>query len=163
MNEASTLEILRQLEFFRGMAENDLAKLAGIAELKEFGPREAIFHEHDIARKVYLVIRGKVSLAICAPKVGCRQIGEVSDGELIGWSPLLERPRLSDTATTTTATRVLEFDAPQLLALCDADPEFGYHFRRRMADVLAQRLHSARRHLFEVWGGRLPEVMGYTD
>ena len=75
----------------------------------------------------------------------------------MGWSPLVGRPRLSDTATTVTPTKAIVFDAAQLLKLCDEDREFGYQFMSRMAQVLAQRLSATRMQLLHDWGRNLPD------
>lgn len=163
MSEKCDVATLQQIAFFEGFPENHLRKLVEISREVDFPARETIFHEHDPAKDVHVIVRGKVSLAICAPKLGCRQITEVRDGELFGWSPLLGRPRLSDTATTVTDTKAIEFDGGDLLELCDRDTDFGYHFMRRLTAVLADRLRATRRQLFDLGGRHLPEVFANTD
>lgn len=102
MSEVSMLDTLRSVEFFHDIGDEHLAKLAKIAKIVEFPANTNIFREHDTAREMYLIISGQVSLIICERRVGCRQLMEVGDGELIGWSPLVSRPRLSDTANINT-------------------------------------------------------------
>lgn len=163
MSDKTNVETLQTIAFFEGFPKNHLQKLVEISREVEFPAREMIFHEHDPARDVHVILSGKVSLAICAPKLGCRQIMEVHDGELFGWSPLLGRPRLSDTATTVTATKAIEFDGSDLLDLCEQDTDFGYHFMRRLTVVLADRLRATRHQLFNIGGRNLPEVVANTD
>lgn len=163
MSDKTNVETLKQIAFFEGFPEQHLPKLVEISKEVEFPARETLFHEHDPAKNVHVIISGKVSLAVCAPKLGCRQIMEVSDGDLFGWSPLLGRPRVSDTATTMTVTKAVEFDGNDLLDLCEKDTDFGYHFMRRMTEVLADRLRATRRQLFDVGGRHLPKVFANTD
>ena len=85
------MNMLRGVEFFQGIADADLLKVAEISKVVEFPVRHDIFRENEPASDVYIVISGRVSLIICAPAVGCRQLMEVGDGELIGWSPLVGR------------------------------------------------------------------------
>ena len=91
-----------------------------------------------------MIVSGHVSLVSCDPDVGCRELMTVTDGELIGWSPLLGRLLLSDSARTMTATKALAIDGQQVLDLCRDDPEFGFEFMHRTAQVLAERLDATR-------------------
>src|SRR5262245_33280471 len=95
---ADIAHILRPVEFFHDIADEYLQRVAAISKIVEFPARQDIFHEHEPAKEIYFIISGRVSLVICAPPLGCRQLTEVSEGELIGWSPLVGRSRLSDTA-----------------------------------------------------------------
>lgn len=163
MSERTTVETLKKIAFFQDFPEKHLKTLVGISREETHPARVTIFHENDPAKDVHVIVSGKVSLAICAAKLGCRQIMEVNDGELFGWSPLLGRPRLSDTATTVTETKVVDFDGSELLELCEKDTEFGYYFMRHLTVVLADRLRATRRQLFDIGGRHLPEVVAYTD
>lgn len=163
MSEANILETLRGVEFFRDIGDVHLEKLAKIAKLVEFPPNTNIFREHDTAKEMYLIITGRVSLVICERRVGCRELMEVGDGELIGWSPLVSRPRLSDTARTLTATKAIAFDGEQALEFCRQDTKFGFEFMCRVAQVLSQRLSATRMKLLEMSGFQLPDVQLESD
>ncbi len=125
--------------------------------------RGLLFREQDLADDVYFVIDGRVSLAICAPSVGCRQLMEVGPGDLIGWSPLVGRLRLSDSAQTVTATSVIAVKGDWLLALCGEFPKFGYEFMHRAAQELAKRLAATRLQMLKMTGHALPEVQIESD
>ena len=163
MSNQMILDALRRVEFFHGIADEHLERLVPISRLREFPSNEAIFLENEAAKDVYLILSGKVSLIICAPKVGCRQLMEVGAGELISWSPLVKRTRLSDTARTLTPTKAIALDGDEILELCASEPEFGFEFMRRSAQVLAQRLAATRLQLLEMSGGRLPEAHLESD
>ncbi len=163
MNDQSTLEALRGLELLRGIADSHLTRLAEISRREEYPARTEIFRESEVAKDVYLVLSGRVALIICEAKVGCRQLMEVREGEMIGWSPLVGRLRLSDTARTLEPTVVLAIDGDQLLNLCREDTEFGFQFMHRAAQVLAERLNATRMKLLEMGGNRLPDVPLESD
>ncbi|MBM4002071.1 MAG: hypothetical protein FJ295_02120 [Planctomycetes bacterium] len=61
---------------------------------------------------------------------------------------MLERSRFTATAQTQIPTRVIVCGGNALRSLCRKDPELGYEFMRRVADVLADRLLATRRLLF---------------
>jgi CRP/FNR family cyclic AMP-dependent transcriptional regulator len=163
MSEQAIMEAFRSVEYFHGIADEHLERLAKISRLVEYPANTDIFREYEEAKDVYAIVSGKVSLVICTPNTGCRQLMEATDGELIGWSPLVERPRLSDTARTLTSTKAIAIDGHKILELCDEDHEFGYQFMRRAAKVLANRLSATRLQLLDIGGGRLPQIALESD
>lgn len=163
MNEAADLNALRDIAFLNGISQEHLEQLGEISSLVEFPARKEIFRERDRAQDVYIIKSGRVSLVICAPKVGCRQLMEVSDGDLIGWSPVVGRSRLTDTAVTITPTVALRIETQHLLDFCRDNPRFGYEFMQRTAMVLAERLTATRLQLLELSGSHLPDIQIESD
>ena len=163
MSVATIVESLQGVPFFQDIAAEHLERLASIAQPVEYPARSEIFHEHDKSQNVYVILSGQVSLVIRQPKVGSRQLLQVGDGELVGWSALLGRPRLSDTALTLTETKALAIDGQQALALCKEDPELGFVFMQRVAKELAGRLSATRLKLLETSGTQLPSVQIESD
>jgi len=88
---------------------------------------------------------------------------EVSDGELVGWSPLVGRSRLSDTARTLTPIKAVAMDGEQILAPCAKDPRFGFEFMHRAAQTLASRLSATRIQLLKMGGEHLPQARIESD
>ena len=147
MSDATILETLRGVECLHDMADEHLGRLA------------------EMSRPIYFypLVSGKVALDMCAPKVGCRQLMEVGPGEIVGWSPLVERERLSDTALTLTDTKTIALNGEEILRLCADNPQFGFEFMRRAAIALSQRLSATRLQLLEVSGFHLPDVQIESD
>jgi CRP/FNR family transcriptional regulator, cyclic AMP receptor protein len=157
------LEELRQSVFFRGIDEAHLTKLSAICRKVDFPARATIFEQYGLAKHVYVILGGEISLAIADPKESVRQIGAVHGGDLMGWSPLVGRMRLYDTARTVTPVKTLEFVGSELMDFCAANPTFGFEFMRRVACVLAERLSGARLQLLELSGMFLPEFPVESD
>jgi CRP-like cAMP-binding protein len=163
MAEADTLALLSGNEFFEGIDERYLQPLSKMCRLVEFGPRTKIFEEFERAKEVYFIIDGQISLAICDAS-GCRQITVVDKGDLLGWSPLIGRSRLFDTARTITKVQTLVFDGEELIDFCQKNAEFGFEFMRRAARVLGDRLSAARVQILELSGvHHLPEFPLESD
>ena len=139
------------------MPEENLERLADFCREVELPARTFLFEEYQRAKEVYVILSGEVSLAICEPKDSCRQIAVVGEGDLVGWSPLVGRTRLSDTAFTLKPVRVLVFDGEELLAFCAANPSIGFEFMRLAACALALRLSGTRLQLMEMCGTSLPK------
>lgn len=163
MNVPSMSDEIRDSSFFKDLPEDQLQKLVAIGREIEYRAREEVFHEHEPAKDVFLITSGQVALVICEAGLGCRQIMSVKEGDLIGWSPLLDRARLSDTARTLTPVKAIAFDGGKLLELCEQNPQFGYQFMRSTAKVLSERLNAVRWQLVDVHGVNLPEVALESD
>jgi CRP-like cAMP-binding protein len=158
MNEENLLGILRDIRFLRGIDDEHLKQLAELGKFVEFPEGKIIFRECEPASCCFLIVDGSVSLEICGPGVGCRRILTVGEGELLGWSAVLEQPLLTATARTLTATRVIELSGRQVSTLCEFDPEFAYEFMRRTALTLVHRLTATRKQLLEKYGASMPTV-----
>lgn len=158
-----TFDALRRSAFFQNVADEHLKPLAEIAKVVEYPARKTIFAEFEKARDVYVVVSGEVSVVVCEPKVGCRQLATVRGGELLGWSPMLEHQRLTATAVTLTPTKAIVIDGHELVELCKKDPAVGYEFMTRTAQVLAERLHATRVQLLDISGSHLPEITLESD
>lgn len=163
MSMASMAEKLQKNKFFQGIAAGDLEKLTALASDAEFPALATIFEEYDPATHVYVIESGEILLAILGPDDALRHIGVVHEGELLGWSPLVGRTRLYDTARTVTPVKAYAFDGKKLKEFCAANPSFGYEFMRRAACVLAERLAATRMQLLEFGGYRLPHVQPESD
>ena len=159
----SQVDLLRGVEVFRGASDDDLRNLVAMAREAEFPKGETIFREYDEAKEVYAIVSGSVALSLCHLKQNCRQIATVADGGLLGWSPLLGRMRLSDTAYTLSPVKAFVFDGAELMNYCEANPKFGFAFMRQAASVLAERLSATRLQLFDVHHMNLPEATLESD
>jgi CRP-like cAMP-binding protein len=152
MNGSSLVEALRATEFLRGISDEHLVLLAAVSQLAVFPAGQTIFREGDLAADALLITEGRVSLEVCGPGTGCRRILTVSQGELLGWSPLLQQARLTATARAMTPTTAIRIPAGPAITLCESDPRLGYELMRRTALVLSKRLSAARLQLLDVFG-----------
>jgi CRP-like cAMP-binding protein len=153
---------LKKTEFFRGVGDDYLEPLAKLCHEVSFPMRTTIFEEHERAEDVFFIQEGKITIAIC-DAIGCRQIAELGEGELLSWSPLIGRGRLFDTARTRTPVKAIAFKGDDLVTFCEQHPEFGFRFMQRVASVLGERLVATRRQLLEASGLRLPEFAVDSD
>ena len=152
MTGNNLVEALRKIDFLEGFAEEHLEKMASVGEMVEFEEGIEVFRQGQPANEVYLLTSGSVSLEICAPGVGCRRILTVSQGELLGWSPVLQQPRLTATARTLTPIQAIKISSSQILTLCEHNPRFGFEFMGRVALALSKRVKAARLQLLDVYG-----------
>jgi CRP-like cAMP-binding protein len=158
VNEESLIDTLREIRFLHDIGPMHLEQIAQIARVRDFNAEDIVFRQGDVAQFIYMVISGNVSLEICAAGTGCTQILTLGPGELLGWSAVLEQLSFTARARAVEATRLVEINVAQLLAMCDQDPQFGYTLMRQVAVALAKRLSATRMQLLDVYGASLPVV-----
>lgn len=158
MNTDSLIETLREIRFLHDIGPMHQEQIAKIARVRDLIAGDIVFRQGDAAQHVYMVVSGNVSLEICAAGTGCQQILTLGPGELLGWSAVLEQLSFTARARAVDASRLVEIDVAQLLALCDQDPQFGYTLMRQVALALAKRLSATRMQLLDVYGASLPIV-----
>lgn len=158
MNKQMLIENLREVRFLHDVEQEHLERIAEVAELVNYDSNKVIFRDGDQAESVYFVVRGGVLLEMCSPGVGCKRILTLGPGDLLGWSALLERTRLTATARTIDATRLIKVHGGLLLTLCDHNPRFGYEIMHRTSLALSKRLQITRIQLLDLYGGLTPTV-----
>jgi CRP-like cAMP-binding protein len=148
--------MLRGVQFLRELSDESIDQLAGVARIVEYPAETVIFRQGEAASTLHLIVEGNVSLELCASGVGCKRILTIGPGELLGWSPVLEQGRLTATARAISEVRTVAFSGPQVLAICEQNPRFGYEFMKRAALALAKRLSATRLQLLDVFGTQMP-------
>lgn len=141
---------LRSLSFLQGMDDEQIRLLSELANEAEFAEGTLIFSECQAATHCYLIVSGSVLLEICGPD-RCTTILTIGPGELLGWSTLLGSARLTASARCLETTRSFEFDGTKLLALCDANPSFGYQLMRCVVRTLSGRLTATRLQMLDLF------------
>lgn len=137
--------------FFTGLDEGALDLMSGCATIAHFRPGTYLFHEGDPADTFYVIRRGLVALESRAP-TGPVVIDTADEGDVVGWSWLVAPHRWTFDARATDETSVISFDGACLRGKCEGDPALGYALLQRVVQVMADRLHSARVRLLDLYG-----------
>src|SRR5207245_5308105 len=103
-----------------------------------------LFKEGSVLNRILILAEGKVGLEITGATEKARRIFTVTDGELLGWPPILSQSTMTATARTLTPVKVVSISADQLLEVCHRDPRFGFLLMERTAEALAAQLTAAR-------------------
>ena len=135
--------------FFSGFPGDMLDLLVEGASEVTFERRELIFREHDSADFFYLIVKGKVAIEIFAPDRGPMTIQTADDGDIVGWSWLVEPYEWHFDAQAIEITEVIAFDAARLRELAAARPDLGYALFSRFMPVLVERLQATRMQLLD--------------
>lgn len=137
--------------FFLGLDDDALELMAGCATNTHFRPGTYLFHEGQPADTFYVIRHGLVALESRGP-TGSVVIDTADEGDVVGWSWLVAPYRWTFDARAAAETSVISFDGACLRGKCEHDPALGYALLQRVVQVMAERLHSARVRLLDLYG-----------
>jgi CRP/FNR family cyclic AMP-dependent transcriptional regulator len=137
--------------FLAGLRPGLLGQLIGSGTAVSYPAGHRIFTEGGPANAFWLIERGTVTLDLNIPGRGTQVIETISDGSVLGWSWLYPPYRWQFGAVTSSPVTALEFDAASVRARCDEDTAFGSAILHGFIPVLADRLHTTRLRLLDLW------------
>lgn len=140
--------------FLAGMSPRLIGVLAGCASNVRFGAGEFLLREGRSAERFYLIRRGRTAIELFIPERGPVTLQTVGEGDLLGWSWLIEPYRWRFDARALEPVSAIAFDGKCLRRKCEQDHELGYELLRRLAGELAQRLEAARLHIQDLYAYR---------
>jgi CRP/FNR family transcriptional regulator, cyclic AMP receptor protein len=136
-------EILRRYTYFAGIGEEAIKQIAMFAEEKSIPANTRIFNEGDPVSHMLIVVKGEVNIEFLLGNGELRVIDTMSDGDLLGWSALIEPYKMTANGTTVKTTDLVRIDAVKLRQLCEKDSLAGYRLLTQIAKLLAHRLEGA--------------------
>jgi CRP/FNR family transcriptional regulator, cyclic AMP receptor protein len=149
-----TLEpLLAEHPFLSGLTLSDIQLITGCAKNVRFEAGQMIFREGEDADQFYLIRQGKVSLEVFTTR-GPAPIQTISTGDTLGWSWLIPPYKWRFDARAIEMTLAFALDGKCLRGKCDDDPRLGYELLKRIAAIIADRLHSTRLQMLDVYGAR---------
>ena len=150
-----TLEpLLTAHPFFRDLAQGDTRLLTGCAKNVRFEAGQVIFREGEDADQFYLIRDGKVALEVFITERGSAPILTLGAGDALGWSWLIPPYKWRFDARALETTLAFALDGKCLRGKCDGDPRLGYELLKRIAAVIADRLHATRLQMLDIYGAR---------
>jgi len=152
-----TLEpLLRGHQFFAGLEPAYLSLIVDCAANEVFPADSFVFREGEPAETFYLIREGKLALEIAAPgrgvSSGALVIQTLGEGDVAGFSWLIEPHRWEFDGRTIERVRAVRIDGTCLRRKCEEDPRLGYELMRRFAGLSASRLQATRLQLLDVYG-----------
>jgi CRP/FNR family transcriptional regulator, cyclic AMP receptor protein len=144
--------LLRGHAFFAGLDSAYLSLLAGCASNEFFPAGSFLFREGDPAQTFYLIREGRLALEIAAPGRGALVVQTLGEGEVAGFSWLIEPHRWEFDGRAIDEVRAVRMDGTCLRGKCEADPRLGYDLMRRFAALTTSRLQATRLQLLDVYG-----------
>jgi len=135
-----TEQELRQFNLFRRLTDNELELIRVMVSREEYQANERVFEEKSEARKLYLVLEGRVSIKTKGD-FGRREIviDDAIPGEIFGWSAIAEPHTSTATVITMERSAFLTLDSQTLIDLFEKNPDIGYKVMAELALVISSR------------------------
>jgi CRP-like cAMP-binding protein len=150
MTQASA-EQIGELPLFVGLSHEEHERLAAMAALETYAAGSTVFLEGDPPGDFYILLEGRVTLCMRVPGQPDTCFLSLRSGELLGWSSLLVRERVA-TARVVQQSKLLRLRTSDLLELCETDHHVGYAIMRQAFEEMAERLHTTRIQLLDMFG-----------
>jgi len=132
-------EILAQTDFFAGAHPNALAAVAAAGQEIHLIRGDVLFNEGDPSSTVYLVLRGRVAIALANPIDRRESVFALMEaGDLFGEMGMLDDGPRSALARALEPTSVLTIPYEQILHMFNEDPKLLWNVTR----LLAQRIRA---------------------
>lgn len=144
--------VLDEHAFFRGIDPELRQLLVGCAANERFEAGQYLFREGAKAEKFWLIRRGTVAVEIYAPGKAPITVETLSEGDVLGWSWLVEPYKFFFDARALTLVRAVSLDATCLLGKMNANPALGYDVMRRFVPLMAHRIQAARLQMLDLYG-----------
>jgi len=138
-------ELLRRFPLFAGQDAEMLKQIAMLAHKKEAEADNILFFEGEVAKTLYIVLDGGVTLTMNIGEIGEQRVESLEplrDGEVVGWSALVPPYVYNLGAQAAEKTDLIAIDGVALRQLLDDNPVYGYYFMKELGKVIGQRLIS---------------------
>jgi CRP/FNR family cyclic AMP-dependent transcriptional regulator len=144
--------LLSAHKFFAGLAPQHLAVLADCAATAVFPAGAFLFREGEQADAFYVIRSGRVALEVSAPGRGALTVQTLAEGDVTGFSWLLEPHRWEFDGRACEQVAAIRVDGACLRGQCELDPRLGYELMRRFSALAVSRLQATRLQLMDVYG-----------
>jgi len=144
-------EILSKHPFLAGLRPEHVSLIVGCATNRHLGAGEYAAREGDPANEFYLIREGQLALEVFSPQTGARRILTIHEGEVVGWSWLVEPFVWKFDVRAVSPVRMIAIDGKCLREKCERDFELGYRLFQRVAHLIEDRLGATRMQLLDLY------------
>ncbi|WXH42372.1 cyclic nucleotide-binding domain-containing protein [Streptomyces netropsis] len=134
------------------LPEGPRERLMQLGREVSFPAGARIFEEGGRADHFWVIRDGGVNLDIHVPGRRSAVVETLGAGRLLGWSWLCPPHQWHLGAEATSSVHAWEFDAGEVLALCERDPELDHALLTYVVEVIGRRLRAARTRLLDLYG-----------
>ena len=145
--------------FGAGLSPEAVARLAGIAAVREVERGTELVTEGRVTEAFSIVLAGRVALRTLVPERGMVTILTVEAGDILGWSAIVPPHRGTSTAIAIEPVKLLELPGERLRATLRADHALAASVYPRVLQAVSRRLSATRLQLLDLfareeWGRR---------
>ena len=148
MERRDIARVLETSEFFKGLDESNIDRIAALCQVETYEPGEYVFRQGDFGDKLYVIAEGRIFLERSVDldtRKGTIVIGILGKGRVFGcWSTLLDEPHnLMSSAASEKATKVLAIKGVDLREVMLGNIDIGFNILERLCLLLRNRIQGA--------------------
>jgi hypothetical protein len=126
---------LGEVPIFADLTKEQQQRLAQICCIEKFLSHQIVFKQGSVSSKLYIVLSGKVSIAI-----NDQTVGHAAGGEILGEMALLDSTSHSATVKAENDVILLSIQHGEFESLVRQRPDIGLQIYRKMAYGLGKKL-----------------------
>jgi CRP/FNR family transcriptional regulator, cyclic AMP receptor protein len=123
---------LRQVPFFAGLSEEDLAELSSRLVVRRFNPGQVIFHFGDPGGLLYIIRKGKIKISHATADGQEALLAILGKDDFFGELALLDEAPRSASAQALEKTETLTLHREEFLHFLRQNPDFALHVLRTL-------------------------------
>ena len=131
------INLLRDLEIFKGLGDGELRKVARLFSQKLFRPGDKVFGKDDPGNEAFIVMRGQIEIVLDENSAPIATLGQ---GQVFGELSFLDGGKRGALAIAKQASILLVMQRPQFFELTQREPNLGLAIMRNIALELTVRL-----------------------
>jgi CRP-like cAMP-binding protein len=149
--------ILRNVELFRDLSDEDLKKVAAIGSIRKHKKGDIIFKEDSKGEELFIVLTGSIAINKNVAGGRKRNLGNLKGGEVFGEISLFDTEPRSADAEATEDTEVIVLQNSKFLDLLKDNCQLANSIQKKVIAVLCQRLRKTDDMLKEgvIWGFKM--------
>ena len=133
-------ELLRSVELFDGLVDEDLKEVAAICERRQLSDGEVLAAQGETGKELFIVSEGLVEVTV-RERTTPRVVVNLGTGQLIGEMSLVDRgPRSATVRAVHTPTIVQVIQHDKFQELCERNTRIGYLVMSNLAADLSFKL-----------------------
>jgi CRP/FNR family cyclic AMP-dependent transcriptional regulator len=133
---------VRELEFFRGMTDNEIVKVLSYARFKEYPKDKAVISEGNVSKVLSIIFSGQFKIIKSISANDQKIITTISDGETYGEMSFFDHYPPSVSVVSTENAKVLEFDEMGFNGLVQENPQLGIKILTHLMHVTNSRIRA---------------------
>jgi CRP-like cAMP-binding protein len=123
-------DLLRGMEIFEPLADNDLQDLSAMLKLKTYGPHKVIINRGERGTHLYIMLSGTVAVV----RDGNEVLAEMGEGEVFGEMSLLSGEPVTTSVYSRTKVRIATLSAKDFKHVLNKYPILQVFFYRMLVD-----------------------------
>lgn len=139
-------ELFQRIDFFAGLDDKILRKLADAAVTRQYGKDEVIVRQGEMGLGLYIIVRGRVKVEREQPNAPPIKVAELGPEQFFAEMSIVDNKPRSATVSTMEDTECLLLTRDSFVTLMQKYPEIPI----RVARLLADRLRTADEKLAEM-------------